>query len=75
MLRLVTILAVLIALGVTTPGCQDEGESQAEEMGFKTGQRPPKSEKRPPPGPGQEQGGFQMSEDPPDEPDEPDDPD
>lgn len=76
MMRLIVLIAVLFTIGVSLPGCTDNTESEAQEMGFDTNRREAKGEKRPPPGPGGsgafEQGdaGQVPDEPPPSPPDE-----
>jgi hypothetical protein len=61
MMRLLCVLLVLLFVGAGLSGCEEDQSSQASELGIQEGRRPAKSEKRPPPGPGD--GGFKQGED------------
>ncbi len=59
MLRALAVLFIAAFL-VSTTGCGSEAESEAQEMGYDTSPRDPKSEKRP--APGKQAGGFEQQQ-------------
>ena len=74
MMRLMMLLAVLLAGVIVMPGCEESSDDAAAEFGVQSGQRPKTRDQRPPPGP--VQGSFQEGDEdqvPEDKPDEPSD--